>query len=226
MPSAQVQNEQIQDPVLDRKEELQRKRGYWILRRGQDILFSSLALIVLAVPMLVIALVIYIDDPKGSPIFVQERCGRNGKVFRFYKFRSMCVDAESKLNNLLEKNEMDGPAFKLKDDPRITRVGRVLRKTSLDELPQLLNVFKGDMSIIGPRPPLPREVAKYTPYQRQRLYVQPGLSCYWQVQPNRNDISFDEWVEMDIQYIRDRSFLVDWKITFMTVKAMLRREGR
>ena len=210
---------------INRKEQLYSKRRYWILRRVQDILLSGIALIVLAPIMLLIALAIYIDDPHGSPIFTQIRCGRDGKPFKFYKFRSMCVDAEDKLAALLENNEMDGPAFKIKDDPRITKIGRMIRKTSLDELPQLWNIFKGDMSIVGPRPALPREVELYDDYQLQRMYVQPGLTCYWQVQPRRNDISFDDWIALDIKYIQERSFWVDWKIIFMTVGAVIRGEG-
>ncbi len=201
------------------------KKAYWIGRRLQDIVFSAIALMVLWPLMLIIAILIFIDDPKGSPIFSQIRCGRNNKEFKFYKFRSMCVDAEAKLEELLEDNEMDGPAFKIKDDPRITRIGRILRKTSLDELPQLWNILKGDMSIVGPRPPLPREVAQYDEYQRQRLYVTPGLTCYWQIQPRRNDLSFEEWMQLDIKYVRERSFLVDWKIILGTVKAVLWGEG-
>ena len=119
-----------------------------------------------------------------------------------------------------------GPVFKIADDPRITRVGKFIRKTSIDELPQLFNILKGDMSIVGPRPALPREVEQYSAYQAQRLFITPGLTCYWQIQPNRNDISFDEWVEMDIQYIRERSFLVDWKIIFKTIIVVLTKQGR
>lgn len=210
---------------LDRKEQLHSKSRYWVLRRAQDIVFSSIALVVLSPVMLLVALAVYIDDPKGSPIFSQIRCGRNGKPFKFYKFRSMCVDAEAKLDALLQQNEMDGPAFKIKDDPRITRVGKFIRKTSLDELPQLFNILKGDMSIVGPRPPLPREVEQYDAYQRQRLYVTPGLTCYWQIQPHRNDLTFDEWMELDIKYMKERSFLVDWKIIFQTVRAVLFGQG-
>lgn len=210
---------------LDRKEQLHAKRGYWVLRRGQDIFFSALALLVLWPLMAVIALVIYIDDSKGSPFFSQLRCGRDGKLFKMHKFRSMYVDAEERLSEILEDNEMDGPAFKIKDDPRITRVGRLIRKTSLDELPQLWNVLKGDMSIVGPRPALPREVELYTEEQKQRMYVTPGLTCYWQIQPRRNDISFDEWMELDLKYIQERSFWVDWKIIFKTVVAVIRKEG-
>ena len=175
--------------------------------------------------MLLIALVIYIDDPKGSPIFKQVRVGRNGKHFQFYKFRTMCVDAERKLEELRDQNEKDGPVFKIKEDPRVTRIGRFLRKSSLDELPQLFNILKGDMSIVGPRPALPREVEKYNDYQKQRLYVQPGLTCYWQIQPHRDSLTFDEWMDLDIQYIKERSFLVDWKIIFKTVGAVLKGSG-
>lgn len=210
---------------LDRKEQLHSKSRYWVLRRAQDIVFSSIALVVLSPVMLLVALAVYIDDPKGSPVFSQIRCGRNGKPFKFYKFRSMCVDAEAKLDQLLQQNEMDGPAFKIKDDPRITRVGKFIRKTSLDELPQLFNILKGDMSIVGPRPPLPREVEQYNEYQRQRLYVTPGLTCYWQIQPHRNDLTFDEWMELDIKYMKERSFLVDWKIIFQTVRVVLFGQG-
>ena len=196
-----------------------------MVKRTQDIILSGVALIVLWPIMLIIALVIYIDDPKGSPIFSQIRCGRDGREFRFYKFRSMCVNAEEKLKELLDQNEMEGPAFKIKEDPRITKVGKVLRKTSLDELPQLWNILKGDMSIVGPRPALPREVEQYDEYLKQRLYVTPGLTCYWQIQPHRNDLTFEEWMELDIQYIQDRSFLTDWKIIFRTVGAVIGMDG-
>lgn len=210
---------------LDRKEQLRAKKGYWVLRRAQDIFFSALALLVLWPLMAVVALVIYIDDPQGSPFFSQLRCGRDGKPFKMYKFRSMYMDAEARLSEILKDNEMDGPAFKIKDDPRITRVGHVIRKTSLDELPQLWNVLKGDMSIVGPRPALPREVEQYNEEQKQRMYVTPGLTCYWQIQPRRNDISFDDWMALDLKYIQERSFWVDWKIIFKTVIAVIRKEG-
>ena len=211
--------------VLNREEQLHTKRGYWAVRRGQDIFFSALALLLLWPVMLIVALIIIIDDPHGHPVFSQIRCGRDGKLFKMYKFRSMYSDAEDRLQDLLDENEMDGPAFKMKDDPRITRVGRFIRKTSLDELPQLWNVLCGDMSIVGPRPALPREVEQYDELQKQRMYVTPGLTCYWQVQPKRNDITFDEWMALDLKYIQERSFLVDWKIIFQTVLAVVRKEG-
>ena len=210
---------------LNRKDVLRPRRKYWIVKRAQDIILSSIALVVLLPVMLLIALVVYIDDPKGSPIFSQIRCGRDGKEFKFYKFRSMCVNAEEKLKELLDQNEMEGPAFKIKEDPRITRVGKFLRKTSLDELPQLWNILKGDMTIVGPRPALPREVEMYDDYLKQRLYVTPGLTCYWQIQPHRNKLTFDEWMELDIRYIQERSFLVDWKIIFKTVGAVFGMDG-
>lgn len=211
--------------TLNRKEQLRTKKSYWIVRRGQDIFFSALALLVLWPVMLILAIIIYLDDPHAGPVFSQIRCGRDGKLFKMYKFRSMYSDAEERLKDLLKDNEMDGPAFKMKDDPRITRVGRFIRKVSLDELPQLWNILKGDMSIVGPRPALPREVELYNELQKQRMYVTPGLTCYWQVQPKRNDISFDEWMELDLKYIQERSFRVDWKIIFQTIGAVVRKEG-
>lgn len=216
---------QTQYIVVDRKENLKSHRRYWAGRRIQDIVFSSMALIVLSPLMLLVAGAIVLDDPSAGPIFSQERVGRNGKIFKFYKFRSMCPHAEEKLGALLEKNEMDGPVFKMKDDPRITRVGKFIRKTSLDELPQLWNVLKGDMSIVGPRPALPREVEKYGEYEQQRLYVTPGLSCYWQIAPHRNEISFEEWMDLDIKYVQERSFWVDWKIILKTFKVCLTGDG-
>ena len=210
---------------IDREKTLRSHRRYWVLRRAQDIVFSLLALILLAPLALLISLAIVLDSPGDGAIFRQRRGGRDGKLFWLYKFRTMCPDAEEQLNELLSQNQMDGPVFKIKGDPRITRVGRFLRKTSLDELPQLLNVLQGDMSIVGPRPALPREVELYSDYQRQRLYVTPGLSCYWQIAPHRNEMSFDEWVALDMKYIQERSFWVDWKIIFLTVRAMLMKYG-
>ena len=216
---------QPQQEMLDREAVVHARGAYWRVRRAQDVVLSLLSLIVLAIPMLLVALAIVIDSPGAGPIFVQERVGRNGKPFRFYKFRSMVPNAEDKLKDLLDKNEMDGPAFKMKQDPRITRVGRFIRRSSLDELPQLFNILRGDMSIVGPRPALPREVEEYDDYQLQRLLVQPGLTCYWQIQPQRNSLSFDEWIELDIKYIRERSFLTDWKIILGTFRAVIGMNG-
>lgn len=210
---------------IDRKKMLKKDCSYWYVRRTQDVILALLALIVLCIPMLIVALVIWIDSPGASPFFVQKRVGRNGKVFNFLKFRSMVPDAEEKLGELLRKNEMNGPVFKIKKDPRITRVGKFIRKTSIDELPQLINILMGDMSIVGPRPALPREVEQYSDYEKQRLYVTPGLTCYWQIQPHRNDLSFEEWVDLDLKYVQERSFVTDWKIIFKTVGAVLGMNG-
>lgn len=210
---------------IDREATLDKDRKYWMLRRAQDIVLSLMALIVLGIPMLIVALVIWIDSPGASPIFAQTRVGRDGKTFKFLKFRSMIPNAEAKLNELLAKNEMDGPVFKIKDDPRITRVGKFIRKTSIDELPQLINILRGDMSIVGPRPALPREVVQYNDYARQRLFVTPGLTCLWQIQPHRNDLTFSEWLELDLKYIQDRSFAGDWKIILKTFAAVLGMNG-
>lgn len=214
------------EPVwIDREELKARDRGYWFIRRLQDIVLSLLALAVLGIPMLALALIIWLDSPGASPFYTQKRVGHNGKTFNFLKFRSMVPNAEKQLDALLNRNEMDGPVFKIRNDPRITRVGRFIRKTSIDELPQLLNVLAGHMSLVGPRPALPREVAQYDEYEWQRLYVTPGLTCYWQVQPNRNQLSFDEWLRLDLEYIQDRSFLVDWKIILATFGAVLGMNG-
>ena len=185
------------------------------VKRTIDVVGSLFGLIILAIPMLIVALIIKITSP-GPLIFKQERIGLHNKAFQMYKFRSMRVQDASE-----EKK-----AWTTKNDPRVTPIGKFMRKTNIDELPQLFNILKGDMSIVGPRPALPREVEQYSAYQAQRLFITPGLTCYWQIQPNRNDISFDEWVEMDIQYIRERSFLVDWKIIFKTIIAVLTKQGR
>ena len=176
--------------LIDKREIEEGHKVYRFFKRLQDIVLSLVALVVLFPVMLIVALVIVIEDPSAGPIFVQKRVGKNGKIFKFYKFRSMCANAEDKLDSLLSQNEMDGPVFKIKDDPRITKVGRIIRKVSIDELPQLWNILKGDMSIVGPRPGLPREYEQYGPYEMQRLYVTPGLSCYWQITPHRNNLSF------------------------------------
>ena len=211
--------------LLEREKVLHNAKKYWFFRRIQDILLALVALALLWPLMLITAIIIVIDSPGAGPIFVQTRVGRDGKLFQFYKFRSMCPYAEEKLAELLEYNEMDGPAFKMKDDPRITRFGRFIRRSSIDELPQLFNVLKGEMSIVGPRPGLPREVEQYDEYARQRLLITPGLTCYWQIQPYRNRLSFEEWVELDIQYIKERSFLTDWKIILATFGAVLGMNG-
>lgn len=201
-----------------------KKPIYDFLKRALDIVCSGLALLVLSPVLLAVAIAVRSDG--GPAIFSQERVGKDGKTFRIYKFRSMCVNADSPemLKKLAALNEMDGPAFKIKDDPRITRVGRFIRRTSLDELPQLINIFIGDMSIVGPRPPLASEVEQYTDYQRQRLLVKQGLTCYWQCS-GRNNIRFEEWVELDLKYIRERSLWTDIKIILKTIPAVLSGDG-
>lgn len=213
-------------PLLDRDAVERAYRHHWFIYRLRDILLSAAALLFLWPFLAIVALVIVIDDPHGSPIFSQTRVGRNGKEFRFYKFRSMRNHAEEMLDELLPDNEMDGPAFKMKEDPRITRVGKFLRKSSIDELPQLWNVLRGDMSIVGPRPALPREVAQYNAYMLQRLLIHPGLTCYWQVQPMRNSLTFDQWVDLDIKYIQERSFFTDLKIILRTFGAVFGMNGQ
>lgn len=205
--------------------EIKKKPVYSFFKRCFDILFSIVLLLVLAIPLLIIAAIVVIDSPGASPMYTQERMGKNGRKFKFYKFRSMIPDADKMLDSLLDQNEMDGPVFKMKYDPRITRFGRIIRKTSIDELPQLINVLKGDMSLVGPRPPLPREVEMYNKYQFQRLSVTPGLTCYWQVQPKRNSLSFDEWLDLDLKYISERSIKTDFKIMFKTIGAVCGLEG-
>lgn len=196
--------------------ELKNRKLYLFCKRSMDIVASLLGLILLSPIFLIIAIAIKLEDPKGSIFFSQMRSGKNNKLFPMYKFRSMVSNAEELLEELKDLNEMDGPAFKIKDDPRITKVGKFIRKTSIDELPQLFNVLKGDMSLVGPRPPIPHEVAEYNNYQMQRLLVKPGLTCIWQVS-GRNSIGFDEWVEMDLDYIKNRNLFMDIKLIFKTI---------
>lgn len=201
------------------------KPVYLAVKRCFDIVFSLLCIIFFTIPILFVMLLIVIDSPGASPIYTQYRVGKNGRVFKFYKLRSMVPEADHMLDSLLDQNEMEGPAFKISNDPRITRVGRVIRKTCIDELPQLWNILKGDMSFVGPRPPLPREVEQYNDFQRNRLSVVPGLTCYWQIQPNRNSLTFDKWLELDLKYIEERNVKTDLMIIFKTVGAVLNMEG-
>ena len=199
--------------------------GYRLVKRTSDILFSLAVLVFFSWLFLIVAIAIKIDDPEGPVFFAQERIGRDGKPFKMYKFRSMCSDAEERLAELQELNEKDGPVFKIADDPRITRVGHVIRKLSIDELPQFFNVLGGDMSIVGPRPPLPKEVEKYTPRQAQRLSVRGGLTCYWQTRRNRDAITFDEWIELDLLYIKQCSIWADIKLIIQTIGVVLTAQG-
>ena len=189
---------------------------YLISKRVIDIVGSLCGIILLSPIFLIVAILIKLEDPKGKIFFSQERNGQYPKTFKMYKFRSMVHNAEELLKDLMDRNEQSGPVFKINDDPRITKVGKFIRKTSIDELPQLFNVLKGDMSLVGPRPPIPHEVEQYNSYQMQRLAVKPGLTCIWQVS-GRNNIGFDEWVEMDIEYIKTRNLWLDIKLIFKTV---------
>ena len=195
--------------------------GYRVAKRLFDIMFR---LVLLSWVFAAVAIAIK-HDSEGPVFFNQERVGKDGKTFKMYKFRSMYVDAEERLKDLQDLNEKDGPVFKIKDDPRITHVGHFIRKTSIDELPQFINVLKGDMSIVGPRPALPREVRQYTPYQQERLLVKPGITCFWQTRRNRDDISFDEWVGLDLLYIKKCSVLTDLKLILQTVGVVLTAQG-
>lgn len=197
---------------------------YRATKRSFDVVSSGLGMLVLSPVFLVTAIAIKLEDPKGTIFYHQPRIGKGGSTFRCHKFRSMYSNADEIKASLMAQNEMDGPVFKMKHDPRITKVGKVIRKTSIDELPQLWNIFVGEMSVIGPRPlPVAEELA-CTPYQRQRELVKPGLSCYWQIS-GRSNVMFDEWIEMDFRYIREQSFLTDMKILFGTIPAVLTGRG-
>ena len=195
--------------------ELEQRRYYFIFKRLIDITFSLLGIIFLSPILLLTAIAIKMNS-KGPVIFTQERIGYRGKKFNMYKFRSMVCNAEDLKESLMKKNEMSGPMFKIKKDPRITTVGKFIRKTSIDELPQLFNVIKGEMSLVGPRPNLPKEVRAFTEYQKQKLLAKPGLTCYWQVS-GRSNIDFEQWMELDIKYIYERGILLDIKLILKTV---------
>lgn len=207
-------NEKI---ILDRKE-INRHHVYRTCKRLFDVVASACGLVLLSPVFLATAIAIKLDD--GGPVFYnQERIGKDGKPFKMYKFRSMKVNADQEIEKLQKHNEVDGAMFKMKNDPRITRVGKFIRKTSIDEFPQLLNVLLGQMSIVGPRPPLPREVAEYTDYDKQRLYVRPGCTGLWQVTV-RNSVGFHEMVNIDLDYIKRRSFHLDLEIMLKTIKVI------
>lgn len=196
-------------------EEEEGRLGYCFLKRTMDVICSLVGLIILSPIFLVVTILIRVES-EGNAIFAQERVGKNGKRFKMYKFRSMVVNAEELKDKLTSKNEMTGPMFKMKDDPRITKIGKFIRKTSIDELPQLINVFKGEMSLVGPRPSLPKEVMKFEDWMMKRLEVKPGLTCYWQVS-GRNDIGFEDWMKLDVKYVKERNTFVDVMLVFKTV---------
>ena len=204
---------------------IENRVAYRFIKRAFDIVFSAAVLVVFCWLFAIIAILIKVDDPKGPVFFRQERVGKDGKTFQMFKFRSMCVDAEEHLAELKELNEKTGPVFKIAEDPRITRVGKWLRKLSLDELPQFVNVLRSDMSIVGPRPALPSEVGNYSDYQRQRLLVKPGITCYWQTRRNRDTITFNEWVDLDLLYIKKCSAWSDVKLIIQTVGVVLTAQG-
>ncbi|MTD38454.1 exopolysaccharide biosynthesis polyprenyl glycosylphosphotransferase [Erwinia sp. CPCC 100877] len=198
--------------------------SFRFIKRSMDIVISLIGILVLSPLFLVVAFLIKCEDRKGSVFFSQERVGKNGSTFTMYKFRSMCTDAEDKLHELIEFNEIEGAMFKMKDDPRVTKIGKKIRRTSIDELPQLLNVLKGEMSLVGPRPPLQREVAEYCERDMLRLEVKPGCTGLWQVR-GRNDVHFADMVEFDLEYIQNQSILNDLKIILVTFRIMFLSKG-
>lgn len=213
--------------IIDRnnlKEVYQNKsQAYKCLKRFLDIVLSGIALICLSPVFLFTAIAIRLEDG-GPAIFTQQRAGKDMQVFKMYKFRSMYVNADEKMAELLKDNEQAGHAFKIKNDPRITKVGRFIRKVSIDELPQLINIIKGDMSIVGPRPILTFQMEECNEYEKQRVIVKPGLTCYWQI-GGRANIKWNEWVELDLNYIEDMSLWTDLKIILKTIPAVFDSEG-
>ncbi|WFB45246.1 sugar transferase [Clostridium perfringens] len=206
------------EKVQEGKEYIKADQGnriYSFLKRVIDIFGAGFGLIILSPIFLIVAIAIKFEDSKGSVLFSQKRVGQYSREFNMYKFRSMVSNAEELKAKLMEQNEMSGPMFKMKHDPRITKVGKFIRKTSIDELPQLINILKGEMSLVGPRPSLPKEVAKFEPWMLERLEVKPGLTCYWQVM-GRNDIDFEDWMKLDIKYVHDRNLWLDIKLIFKT----------
>ena len=224
-PGAAERAEKLHEAVSSPIQRTDHRIVYMAVKRVFDICFSAAVLLVLLVPLVMVAIAIKVDDPKGPVFFRQERVGKDGRTFKMFKFRSMVANAEDLLESLQELNEKDGPVFKIAEDPRITRVGKFIRKTSIDEFPQFINVLLGDMSVVGPRPALPKEVAQYDDYQRQRLLVKPGITCYWQTRRNRDTIGFDEWVELDLLYIKQCSVWADFKLIVQTVGVVLTAQG-
>ncbi len=197
--------------------------SYELIKRTVDVLGASAGLLLSAPIMLVVVVAIKLES-RGPVLFRHVRLGRDGRPFVMFKFRSMCQDASVLQAQLVSENGVPGPVFKIRSDPRITRIGHLIRKYSIDELPQLWNVLRGEMSLVGPRPPIPDEVTRYHPWQRERLAVKPGLTCTWQVS-GRSDIPFDEWMQMDIEYVRTRSLLMDLKLLLLTVPAVISARG-
>lgn len=220
MALTKVSSGTVKEQGLLAAEEVNQNRLYLFMKRLMDMFGALCGIILLSLVFIIVAIVIKLEDPKGPVFFKQIRVGKDGKEFGMYKFRSMVTDAEEQLKDLLQHNEVSGAMFKMKEDPRVTKIGKFIRKTSIDELPQLLNVLKGEMSLVGPRPPLPREVKEYTSYDKQRLFVTPGCTGLWQV-TERNSVGFAEMVELDLEYIRNRNVFYDIKIIFKTIKVLL-----
>ncbi|EEL03486.1 Sugar transferase [Bacillus cereus BDRD-ST196] len=219
-----VSGETVKKQELLAAEEVNQKWLYLFMKRLMDVVGALCGLIFLSPVFLIVAILIKLEDQKGPILFKQTRMGKNEQEFGMYKFRSMVTDAEEKLKDLLQHNEVSGAMFKMKDDPRVTKIGKFIRKTSIDELPQLLNVLKGDMSLVGPRPPLLREVKEYTSYDKQRLLITPGCTGLWQV-TDRNSVGFKEMVELDLEYINKRGIIYDLKIILKTVLVMIKSNG-
>lgn len=203
---------------------MKKGRGFLLAKRLTDIVGAILGIIVFSWLLLVVPICIKLEAPKHPVLYKQLRIGKNGKAFYMYKFRSMVPNADRQLINLIPHNESTGPLFKIKNDPRITKVGKIIRKTSIDELPQIWNVLKGEMSLVGPRPSLPSEVAKYNQYEMQRLLVTPGCTGLWQVS-GRSALSFDQMVELDLAYIQNQSIIEDIKIMLKTFLQLVRSNG-
>jgi exopolysaccharide biosynthesis polyprenyl glycosylphosphotransferase len=200
------------------------KEGELFFKRALDIIVSGVGIIILSPFLLIICLLIMMTS-RGSVLFIQKRVGLNGRSFVLYKFRSMYKGAHLKLSELAGLNEMKGPVFKIRNDPRITPIGKFLRKFSIDEIPQLFNVFTGEMSLVGPRPPIPKEVRQYEPWQRRRLSMRPGITCLWQVSGRSKKVDFDEWMKLDLQYIDNWSLWLDLKILAKTIPVVLIGKG-
>ncbi len=204
-----------EDKEVNLKEDNRELKKYEFYKRVIDILGAVLGLIILSPIVLIAIIAIKIEDPRGRVIYCQKRVGKQGKKFNMYKLRSMIYNADELKKELINKNEMSGPMFKMRNDPRVTKVGKIIRKTSIDELPQLINILKGDMSLVGPRPSLPKEVEQFEPWMMQRLDVTPGLTCFWQVS-GRNHIDFEEWMNLDIKYVEERNLWLDITLIFKT----------
>ena len=212
-------------PNLEKQLNLTTKQLIYLpIKRLLDIIFSLIGLIVLSPLFIIVAIIIKLDSP-GPIFFKQKRVGKDGKLFTMYKFRSMVVNAEAQLDELREFNEMDGPVFKIARDPRVTKSGRWIRRTAIDELPQLFNVLTGQMTIVGPRPCLPSEFVHYKPWQKQRVLVKQGLTCYWQVRRSNTIKSFDTWMRYDNEYIQKMGFMTDMLLILKTVKVVMRLMG-